>query len=400
MTVLSDHSAALVDVLSADGNIRDCEAAQASTLGFRLHEIVGGPWERLYPPSSLNQIETFFAEPHRGPVATRLHLLDAECRVIEVQAIAEFIRDERGEPLLRLFKWIEAPFLQTALRQSEDLVILSDIVASSDDPGWCVEFMEPVDLSAPDQEVVRQVFSNRCRLRFCNAAMGRFYRLADGEDMDTKPWSQIFPRNPANERFVLELIRCNFNGKRIISVDTRFDGVSVAVENDIRSFIRGNMLYRMWGTVRDVTHHLHNTETLRKQVSNLEDLLTAIPDPLLVINASAMVIHANAAAEDLFGLPVERLLDYPYDDLVGPEANSKLLQELLADSVTERLRSPLVTQMTGQDGPHSVEINASRLENGGNGCIIVILRRIVRGRRLHDKAYVTGVSSGRLVQGN
>lgn len=385
MTVSSHRSAALVDLLSADGNIRDCEAAQASALGFRLQEIAGRPWERIYPPSSLRQIESFFAEPHRGPIATRLHLLDAESRLVEVQAIAEFVRDEAGELLLRLFKWIEAPFLQATLRQAEDLAILSDFVASSDDPGWCVEFDEPVDLSAPDQEVVRQVFSNRCKLRFCNAAMGRYYRLPEGEDMNAKPWSQIFSRNPANERFIRELIRCNFNGKRIISVDMRYDGVSMTVENDIRSFIRGNLLYRLWGTVRDVTHHLYNTETLRKQVSNLEDLLTAIPDPLLVIGASAMVIHANAAAEDLLGLPAERILDHPYDDLIGPEAGSALLQELLADSVTQRLQSPLVAQMIGRDGPLSVEVSASRLENGGNSCIIVSLRRIARRGRWRDK---------------
>ena len=44
---------------------------------------------------------------------------------------------------------------------------LADIVACSADPGWCIEFDEPVDLSAPEQEIVRQIFGNRRRWRLC-----------------------------------------------------------------------------------------------------------------------------------------------------------------------------------------------------------------------------------------
>lgn len=386
MTIPNNGSAALVDILCADGTIRHCETSQADALGFRPQDVTGRSWERIYPPSSRRQIESFFANPHSGPMATRLHLLDAKSRVIEVQAIVEFIQIGPVESLLRVFKWIDAPFLQMAQSQLEDLDILSEIVATSDDPLWCVIFDEPVNLSAPDQEVVRQVFANRCHLRFCNAAMGKYYRTAEGEDINTRRWAEIFPRNPANEHFILELIRCNFNGKHIISVDTRLDGVEMTVENDVRGFIRDDMLYRLWGTVHDVTHHLHKNETLRRQVSNLEELLTAIPDPLLVISATAMVIHANAAAEDLFGVPADRLLDHPYDDLVGPEAGSSSLQELLANNSMQRLHNPLVSQMMGRDGPISVEINASRIDNDGNSCVIVSLRKIGVPRRLYDKA--------------
>jgi hypothetical protein len=39
--------------------------------------------------------------------------------------------------------------------------------------------------------------------------------------------------------------------------------VFIDVENDLRGHIRGNRLFRMWGTVRDVSKHIRRETQLR-----------------------------------------------------------------------------------------------------------------------------------------
>ena len=50
--------------------------------------------------------------------------------------------------------------------------VLRSFVETSRDALFCIEFLEPVDLAAPEPEIIRQVFENECVWRLCNTANG------------------------------------------------------------------------------------------------------------------------------------------------------------------------------------------------------------------------------------
>ena len=54
--------------------------------------------------------------------------------------------------------------------------VLRNFVDTSKDALFCIEFLEPVDLTAPEPEIVRQTFENECVWRMCNNAMARLYK--------------------------------------------------------------------------------------------------------------------------------------------------------------------------------------------------------------------------------
>ncbi|MCP4766178.1 MAG: hypothetical protein GY875_07885 [Gammaproteobacteria bacterium] len=58
--------------------------------------------------------------------------------------------------------------------------VLRTFVDTSRDALFCIEFLESVDLTAPEPEIIRQVFENECVWRMCNIAMARLYKLPEG----------------------------------------------------------------------------------------------------------------------------------------------------------------------------------------------------------------------------
>ena len=130
---------------------------------------------------------------------------------------------------------------------------LRKVIEASVEAMWCIEFQEPVDLSEDEDEVVRQVFENRCSWRLCNKAMARLYNIPGNADLNEIPVSKNFPRSRANERYIRGLIRERFNVDLALSIDIKYDGEAIYGDNSVRSDIVDNKLLRFWGTMHDVT---------------------------------------------------------------------------------------------------------------------------------------------------
>ena len=188
------------------------------------------------------------------------------------------------------------PLRSLAATTNSDLSLLAGILDASSDACWCMEFTEPVDLTAPDHEVVRQVFLNDPRWRFCNAAMARLYLLPPDRVFDDQPVSDIFPRNRQNEEFVLNLIANGFEVDAAPALDRRYDGVQIYVENDVRAHIEDGRLIRMFGVVRDVGKHRRREEALKAEHDMALAMLAAQPSAVLAISAQGAILAANPAA--------------------------------------------------------------------------------------------------------
>lgn len=306
----------MTDILSRDGRIVHANAAQEARLGLAPGAADGQPWSLIYTLAAREQLDYLFSQTDPGPHVLTLELRRATGGVLETTAIATLETDASGATRLRTVKWPASGALKDVARLAEENAVLSSILEASDDAGWCMEWTEPVDLSAPEQEIIRQVFDNGPRWRLCNGAMARLYRTPEGQDFNQRPVHETFPRSRENEDFVRRLIHADFDINGSPSRDLRYDGMFIEVENDVRGHIRGNQLYRMWGTVRDVSKHARRTAVLREEIGVLEAMLDGLPEALLVLDAQGQLLHANLAAEELFGLPRDQLLDRMLPDLL------------------------------------------------------------------------------------
>ncbi len=372
------RSGRMVDVLSADGMVVSLDEAQSERLRLASGEAVGAPWSRLYTQEARDRIAGAFAALSTVPRVLPLTLRTKGGELVPTTAVAELFQHPEAGLCLRLSKWPSGGDLDAVASLAEANEVLSGIVAASADAGWCMEWTDPVDLSAPEHEIVRQVFENGPRWRFCNEAMARLYRTPPGEDFNNRPVAETFPRTPENEDFIRRLIRADFDMNGSPSRDLRYDGVFIDVENDVRGHIRGNRLFRMWGTVRDVSKHVRRETQLKDEIAFLQAVLAALPDPVLVADRRGMVIHVNMAAEALFEAPAEQMCGSGLDDLmegIGP------MDRLIADarvSLVSTARAPFVAEVRLPGGHVKVEGTAQTFDLPGGTMLAVCLRHVPR----------------------
>ena len=190
-------------------------------------------------------------------------------------------------------------------RWLEDLMLSEEVlrgfVEASSEAMWCIEFSEPVDVSQGEREIVRQVFENDCHWLLCNEALVRLYGLPDGLDIERQPVANYFPRSPENEAFILQIIRSGFVVDNASSIDLRHDGSARYMENDVRCSIVGGSLVRMWGVLRDVSDFRRAQRRLEDEAETVSNILSALPDAVLVIDRNRRLVAVNPSFETLLG---------------------------------------------------------------------------------------------------
>lgn len=246
-----------------------------------------------------------------------------------------------------------------------DLEVLRGILEASRDACWCIEYEEPVDLTAPEAEVLRQFFENVSYWRLCNEAMARLYKLPAGLDFNEQSVRFHFPHSPANEEFVRQLIAAGFNLDNAPSVDTRHDGTTMHAENDVRADIREGRLHRMWGLVRDVSAFKRAEQALARQVDAMVDILSAVPDPILVIGEDGLLEAGNPALTRALGWDIDALLGTSVDDLCHVDGGVAALARRMPPGAAGRL---LELEVDGADGRrHRAQMHLAAMDGDSGG---------------------------------
>lgn len=338
----------LFDLVSSDGRIAYANETEERELGFRPGKLKGAGYELVYPPESRLLIERVLKGEETTPlIFARFQVRSAERRIIEVAANIDLIEDKEWGRCARIVKFAMAETLRQVdvLRRENEL--LSSIVSTARDATYCVEFIEPVDLTAPEHEIIRQVFENRCIWRYCNEAMSLLYRLPVGDDLNSHDVREVFARNPDNEVFVRTLNQSRWNIDGALSRDHRYDGADVYIENDVRADIREGQLYRFWGVVRELSARRMHERDLEDQASTALDILAAVADPIIVADVSAQIIGVNPAVEWALGWPADQVLGRNLNDLLHLRTDIK---ELIAVARPARLATHVEGMALRRDG--------------------------------------------------
>ncbi|MEQ8662212.1 MAG: PAS domain-containing protein [Gammaproteobacteria bacterium] len=256
---------------------------------------------------------------------------------------------------------------------AEENALLREFVDTSRDALWCIEFIEPVDLTAPGHEVIRQVFDNECIWRMCNPAMARLYGLPGDVDFNAQNVRFFFDRNPDNENFVRTLLASNFHVDGVMSLDRDFAGRHVAMENDVRGYIVDGRLHRMMGAVRNLSPQLSRERALEARVATLSNVLGALPDPVVVIDADGIVDAVGPALAWQLGWPVDDVLGRPVERLVHNWRHIAALADTMGPG-TPAVDVAAQVQMPGQHVFECAAHVAACEDAAGAPCYVLVLR--------------------------
>lgn len=314
-----DTAPVMLDVIALeDETILACNATQAAAVGYEAKAVVRQPAGRFYLRESMERLRALAARlaPGTAETSLRLQLRRRNGQPLPVAAQLDIVEWPGQGLVLRSVKTALDPALAAAEQALRENEILRGIISTSKDALWCIEFAEPVDLSAPLPEVIRQFFENACYWRLCNRAMARFYKLPENMDFNETHVRATFPRNAENETFARLLIERGFDIDGAPALDRRLDGIQAHVENDVRGHIADGMLHRMWGSTRDLSEQKRKEQALASRLDATVEVLSAVPDPILVIGRDGLLEAANPAVEWQFGWPIDEVLGRPAGDLV------------------------------------------------------------------------------------
>lgn len=373
-----DTAPVMLDLVSANGVIVYANAWEEQALGFQPGGLTGKRFDLIYPRAAREVLLRLF---DRGDDASaencRLAVRRQDRRVLDVNASINMYPDPNHGPCLRIIKFPLDETLHRLRRLEQETEVLSSILTTARDATYCIEFLEPVDLTAPEHEVVRQVFTNKCVWRYCNEAMSRLYRLPLGDDLNQRDVREVFMLNPENEAFVRHLLANGFHVDSALSRDHRYDGIDVLIENDVRARIEDGYLIQFWGVVRDLAERQRRERELEMRASAALDLLGAVPNPLLVVDINGRIEGGNAAIETAFGRSLDEILGASAERLVrfSTTAHPDLMRSL-RDGRGSRTLEGIVACGDGQN--RSCQVTVAAVEDAAATARVVFTFHLPR----------------------
>lgn len=324
--MLRDFPLLALEILP-DGRLYGCSDYLLEKTGFTKHALLGAHIGTIVDADSVDEILRHLRAPDLLSVSTFATICFISKGTSNLTTHAQLVGIMRhGHAVLQLVAIERDATLKLLATLRERSEVIQGFIETSSEPMWCIEFTEPVDLSQNETEIIRQVFANECHWSMCNNAMAQFYDIPPDVDMHDTPVAAIFPRSPANESFVRNLIRSDFNLDRSLSIDIKHDGSTKYVENNVRGYIENSFLHRMWGTVRDITHFKEEQQQLAHSEATVRSILSALPDGVLVTTRNRIIKAINPALEQLLGQPAEELLDRDFADYLsfsGPDISRR-----------------------------------------------------------------------------
>ncbi|MDH6233877.1 PAS domain S-box-containing protein [Mesorhizobium soli] len=305
---LVERAPLLVDRIDTEGRIVALNSIELKELKLDPDKAVGQPLETLYDGDSAHRIRVLLRNGEATPAAFPVWMSSPTRD--ETPMIAVAVADGDGGLAL-----VKLPLGAAALGIGDELIerveILSQMIGAATEACWCIEFLEPVDVSLAEDEIVERIFANQSRWRACNAAMARLYDVPEDLDFNTQPVSQYFPATHVNKAMIRDLVRAGYRLDHAAAVDQRHDGSEMLVENDFRAAIRDGFLIRLWGTTRDIGPHRRREQQLSERASSMLDILSAAPDPIIVLSEEGLLLAANPAAENAWGRGADQMLGRP-----------------------------------------------------------------------------------------
>jgi PAS domain-containing protein len=364
-------------ILWLDRNLRvvKCNRAFAEAVGFDPNAELRIPLSKFVSQTNRRQLLAWL-RLHEvgddGAPSLAFNFLGKDRKYIAVEASCLAASRSDGQHLAVCAR-LKTNFdvqLEAVERENE---FLRRVMEASVEAMWCIEFQEPVDLSEDEDEVVRQVFENRCSWRLCNKAMARLYNIPANADLNEIAVSKNFPRSRANERYIRGLIRERFNVDSALSIDIKYDGEAIYGDNSVRSDIVDHKLLRFWGTMHDVTGYRKLQAQMNREQRSLQNILAAIPEVVLVVGKDLRLKGANPAFETLVHHSIDFALGKKVEDLFH---FGQSLSEL------ERLNERALVKCDVRSRSNSVKPRSFAAwvvpmsENGAGSDLIITLRPV------------------------
>jgi len=160
---------------------------------------------------------------------------------------------------------------------------------------WRIELNEPIDISAPVEEMVERCFEH-AYIAECNDAYAAMYGFEKAAELTGIPLHKIWPKeNAICREYFTKFFRNNFKVTEEISNEYNRNGDAVTFINVLTGIVEGNFLKRAWGIRKNITQQKKSEEALAESEYRLRAIIQTDPECIKLLSREGTILEMNPA---------------------------------------------------------------------------------------------------------
>jgi PAS domain S-box-containing protein len=210
------------------------------------------------------------------------------------------------------------------LRESEEK--LRNFVGSATVGIWCFRGETPVDITLPEEKMIKEFFKSVCVE--CNEIYARMMGTTKEEILGTK-LSEVMHDTEKNREYLAAFIHNGFRLSGGISHEINRKGEEKYFSNSLVGTIKNGKIIEAWGTQTDITDLRKMEEALRKSEEKYRGIVRNAVEGIYRSTVDGKILEANPALLEFFGYESEE--EFKVDAFrlfLHPERRENFLKEL------------------------------------------------------------------------
>ncbi|MGB9178546.1 MAG: CHASE domain-containing protein [Pyrinomonadaceae bacterium] len=225
----------------------------------------------------------------------------------------------------------EAEQAAEGLRQSEEALRATQeryraFVEQSSEAIWRFEIDPPCPINLSEDEQIEHDYAHGY-LAECNDAMAHMYGYSRASEIVGARLSDFLVRDdPANLEYLLAFIRSGYRLTDAESREVDREGQPKFFLNNLVGIVENGLLYRAWGTQRDITERKRVEDAIRFQAH----LLDTVEQAVIATDLDGNITYWNRFAETLYGYPASEVAGRNITDVTPADESIKRAEEIMS----------------------------------------------------------------------